>query len=174
MDSSKHLIEMSLGWPRHQWEPLGKYQKIPAHFVRRQGNKSPQSPWLPGLLQTQQLLRAEPLWSPSTLSGFAQSPSVCAGRESHPSGSFPSSNWGPTGSEVTPSLAKACIPLQWSNNVFITHLTTDGFYSCWGSFYFFSSPCICTDVFWEPDSRKSLAENKRCLLILAGFYNDSC
>lgn len=34
--------------------------------------------------------------------------------------------------------------------------------------------CICTDVFWELVSRKSLAENKLCLLILAGFYNDSC
>lgn len=28
--------------------------------------------------------------------------------------------------------------------------------------------------FWELVSRKSLAENKLCLLILAGFYNDSC
>lgn len=40
--------------------------------------------------------------------------------------------------------------------------------------FFFPPPCICTDVFWELASRKSLAENKLCLLILASFYNDSC
>ena len=69
---------------------------------------------------------------------------------------------GLTAGEVIPRLAKARVPLQWSNNVFITHLTADGF-DCHGF-----SPCICTDVFWKlknwPPETTFLQTNSVCWL----------